>query len=303
MTGILDQCYLPFTPEQLGKHFQSDLRDRHVEYYRQSADRYHEFLRSHPDRAGVSLQDAAFRCQIEKDERFWTATALMSLYHSRTASDRFTSLLSRAFGDRPPLREFGSWTDCFAGRLHLVLECVLPPPDAYVSWLPGHLAEQHFIPYVLYAAKRDSRRQLEGPTHVDALLLNEDNGFSVLVEAKVLSDASYQVSFDAHRNQLARSIDVMLESSDGLPMPLRRREPDATLFCLLTPQVFRDRPHSRLYGRLLEEYRSRPDALARDLKHRQREDWQDVADRLGWLTWEDCAEVLPASCPWLSRVI
>jgi hypothetical protein len=31
------------------------------------------------------------------------------------------------------------------------------------------------------------------------------------------------------------------------------------------------------------------------------EDWQSVSQRLGWLTWEDCNEVLPGSCRWLSR--
>jgi hypothetical protein len=114
----------------------------------------------------------------------------------------------------------------------------------------------------------------------------------LIVKVFVIHYTSYMVSFDAHRNQMARNIDVMLEPSD--------HKPDATLFCLLTPKVFRERPHARLYGWLFEEYRAKPEAIARDLGHRQRKDWQEVARRLGWLAWEDCAAVVPASCPWLA---
>jgi len=133
------------------------------------------------------------------------------------------------------------------------------------------------------------------------MLLNADNGFAVLFEAKVLSDMSYQVSFDAMRNQIARNIDVMLERNDSLPEPLSLRQPQRTLFALLTPEIFRKHPHSRLYGWLMNEYRHSPTALARDIPHRRSVDWSDVARRLGWLTWEDCEQVLPGSCPWLTR--
>ena len=38
-------------------------------------------------------------------------------------------------------------------------------------------------------------------------------GVAVIFEAKVLSDISAHVTFDLARNQLARSIDVMLEAN------------------------------------------------------------------------------------------
>ena len=50
------------------------------------------------------------------------------------------------------------------------------------------------------------------------MLINE-NGFSVLIEAKVMSDISCDVTYDSMRNQLARIIDVMLvnkEKGSGL---------------------------------------------------------------------------------------
>jgi len=174
----------------------------------------------------------------------------------------------------------------------------------YKRWLGENPSRRQIVPYVLDAAYRRGtdavRKGLEGPTQVDAILLNADNGFAVLFEAKVLSDISYQVSFDAMRNQIARTIDVMLEPNANLPEPLSLHQPERTLLAMLTPEVFGQYPHSRPYGWLLDEYRSNPEALARDIPHRQSVDWPEVARRIGWLTWEDCEQVLPRSCPWLT---
>jgi hypothetical protein len=151
---------------------------------------------------------------------------------------------------------------------------------------------------VLRAAARAGNRDFEGATHVDALLLNASTGFAVLVEAKVLSDISYQVSFDVARNQLARNIDVMLERNSLLQPPLRDRDPEKTLFVFQSPAMFKMNPHVRLYGWLLQDYKN-PAAIARDLPHREEEDWASVASRIGWLTWDDCEALLPGSCKWL----
>jgi hypothetical protein len=295
---VVDSRYLPFSQEQLGEHFLSD-PDDHMRPYLDSANRYHDFRRQHGDGDGIPLKEAAYPCQIEKDERFWTATALMTFARSDDAPGNFAQLLERGFGSITDAVGIPSWHECLRGKLRLCLEPTLPSPIGYKRWLQSHLRERQFIPYVLRACRASEGRALEGPTHVDALLLNEDNGFAVFFEAKVLSDISYHVSFDARRNQIARNIDVMLERNEHLGHPLSRRDPDRTLFTLLTPQVFRDEPHSRLYGWLLNDYRSGPASLARDIGHRGQEDWQRVSRRLGWLTWEDCAAVLPHSCPWL----
>jgi hypothetical protein len=122
-------------------------------------------------------------------------------------------------------------------------------------------------------------------------------GFALLIEAKVLSDVSTTLSFDAFRNQIARNVDVMLEDGQE-PKWLARRRAARSLFALLTPRCFQARPHSRLYGFLYEEYKRDPVALARDLLHRD-VNWPALARRLGWLTLEDVNEVLPDACPWL----
>jgi len=143
-----------------------------------------------------------------------------------------------------------------------------------------------------------AQQSLEGPTHVEALLLDPNTGCSLLFEAKVLSDCSYDVSFDALRNQVIRNIDVMLEPPS--PGPLTTRRPERSAFALVTPRLFKTRPRSRLYGGLMDAYQNHPESLHEDLPHRD-EDWPALAQRIGWLTFEDCDELLPGACPWLQN--
>src|SRR4051794_16113553 len=89
--------------------------------------------------------------------------------------------------------------NALAGDLRLFFEVNLPSPPAYRRWLREHIADRSLIPYVHEAAAGAGER-LEGPTHVDAMLLSEQTGFAVLFEAKVLSDADSKVSFDVMRN-------------------------------------------------------------------------------------------------------
>jgi hypothetical protein len=72
---------------------------------------------------------------MEKDERFWLATALMSLYYADDGSgrgERFARLLERA-GLRPP-PGFPSWEDALAGALDLFFEVNLPSPGSATIW-------------------------------------------------------------------------------------------------------------------------------------------------------------------------
>jgi hypothetical protein len=69
------------------------------------------------------------------------------------------------------------------------------------------------------------------------MLVAPASGIAVIFEAKVLSDISTHVTFDLARNQLARSIDVMLEANPALPAPLSHRKPERTFLVLLTPAL------------------------------------------------------------------
>lgn len=296
--------YLPFTAAQLRQHFapvdgrSPEELERHVQYFRDSAERYKQFCEQLPKREGASLGRLKIACQIEKDERFWATSCWLSIFHHPRKVELLSTLMNDCFGKQPPLRGLNDWRECFTGGIHLYFETHLPSPQSYKRWLSLNLRRRNLVPYVVASASR-ANENLEGPTHADVLLVNADNGFALLIEAKVVSDISYSVSFDVMRNQLARTIDVSLESNATLPFPLSTRRPDRTLIVLQTPEVFRALPQSRLYGWLVNSYRSDVGALCRDLPHRTSAEIGDVSKRLGWLTWEDCRAALPSCCAWL----
>jgi hypothetical protein len=304
---VLHSVYLPFSAATLSRHFAPvgggsahDAED-YLRYYRDSANRYAKFLAEVPNLRSLPLSTLRLPCQIEKDERFWTAACWLEIFYCEERIRVLSALMRRCFGDRPPLKRLRSWAECFDGDLFLYFEAHLPSPNGYKRWLRQNLFGRNLIPYVLRVASRDGSRDFEGATHVDALLLNPRNGFAVLVEAKVLSDISCQVSFDVARNQIARTVDVMLEQNPLLAPPLCNRDPEETLFVFQSPAIFKANPHARLYGWLLENYRSSPSAIVRDLPHRGDLDWASISSRIGWLTWEDCEATLPGSCRWLAQ--
>ena len=90
----------------------------------------------HADRmsGGIKPTPAQIRLrrQMEKDERFWVATALMSLYHEDGGVSRgqlFSRLLGKG-GLRPPA-PFARWEEALSGQLELYFEVSLPSPPSY----------------------------------------------------------------------------------------------------------------------------------------------------------------------------
>ena len=146
MADVLHHTYLPFTADQLREHFAPVLgpgdRDRHLRYYRASV----EEARKHDEliRSGGKATPAQTRLgrQMEKDERFWVAAALISLYANGGLgrAELFARLLERA-GLRPP-PGFPRWQDALAGALDLFFEVNLPSPGRYRAWLRDHLGER-----------------------------------------------------------------------------------------------------------------------------------------------------------------
>lgn len=295
---MIDITYLPFEPEELHQHFLVDA-EKQVDYLIRSAERYNEFLAENLDLKGIPVSKSRGPRQIEKDERFWTATTLKSVFDRPDSQKIWGALLSSQFGNEPPIQGMNTWSDCLQGELYLYFEAQIPSPVKYTRWLRHHLSDTHFIPYILDAAERESKRPFEGPTHIDAILVNSSNGFSVLFESKVLSDIDKQVTYNVKRNQLARCIDILLEENKGLPEALGKREPEKSLFLLLTPEIFRQSPWTRLYGWLINEYRSNPESLSRDLRHRDQCNCKSVASRIGWMTFEDINSVCPGTCGWI----
>jgi hypothetical protein len=298
-TNVIEKTYLPFTADELRPHFVVDVEGQ-LAYYQRSAKRYRDFMDAHQETAGISLKQSMLPRQIEKDERFWTVTAFKHVFDDPSCDVLFGKLLNKTYGPTPPIPGMSSWGECLRGELRLYFEACLPSPPEYVDQLHSDFERRQMIPYVLDAARRKGARRLEGATHVDAMLINLSNRFAWLIEAKVLSDVSYSISFDIFRNQISRNIDVMLDNTSKPGAGLERRDPKKSLFALLTPEAFKKYPSSRLYGWLMSEYKKDPDALKRDLGHRSGVDWNRLSRRIGWFTFEDLEEVKPGACPWLS---
>jgi hypothetical protein len=300
---VLHDVYLPFTEEELKGHFAavgtaSWTPDQHLKYFRRSVDAYKQYLAQNPKRKGKPITEMRAPRQIEKDERFWTVSCLMTIFRSPERTEEITRLFKKAYGDIPPVDGIGSWAECLQGELSLYFEPNLPSPRAYTDWLRQNLKGRQLIPYILDSDNRT--KNLEGPTNVDALLINEGNGFAVVIEAKVLSDISYHITYDAMRNQVVRNVDVMLESNPNLCPPLNKRDPEKTLFLLLTPRLFKNNPETRLYGYKLNDYKNDPKSLQKDLPHRNGVNWTAISRRIGWLTWEDFRQVNSDCCNWLT---
>src|SRR5437773_2462404 len=83
MSQIIDPIYLPFTADELTPHFLVDASHQ-IAYYERSARDYRDFVANNPERNGIPISESRRPCQIEKDERFWTATAMKRLVAAPT---------------------------------------------------------------------------------------------------------------------------------------------------------------------------------------------------------------------------
>lgn len=302
----IHETYLPFSADVLRKHFapvkgeDEEQWERHLSYYLASASRAADFTNFE----SPSLKQEQAGLQIQKDERFWIAASLLTLFYDEAQANRshlFGRLMERAGLAAP--EGTTSWEEALAGPLDLYFEVNLNSPPSYREWLSASLDERTLIPFVRDRGEKASRR-LEGPTHVDAMLVAPETGTAVVFEAKVLSDLSTHIRFDATRNQLARLVDVALDSNPALQPPLTTRIPDKTYVVLLTPELLSPRgpgdAHlSRLYGWLMPAYQDPANGLLeKHLPHRS-DSLAGVHSRLGWATWEDLEAIRPGACSWL----
>jgi len=160
-------------------------------------------------------------------------------------------------------------------------------------------------------------RKREGETHLDLALgtiarregtksgielEDVESSWVCFCEMKWYSDISTRVTYDAHRNQLARVIENAL-CFQGVG-----RYADSVQVTLVTPKTFRNAPRrSRLYQYKFDDYRV-PSQLIEDLEactleHRNQPDWSypsDIAKRtenlsLHWTTYDELFENIPDS--------
>jgi len=295
---MIHKIYLPFSDKTLRKYFNegenSGNPEKHIRKFKESANNY----------INKATSSVEINNQIEKDETFWTASTLINIFESSNRDTEIISILNKAFGNKPPISCFKSWNECLPkehDNLKMYFEANYPSPKDYCEWLSKNISKQTFIPYLYKKAISHKKRKLEGPTNVDCIIINTENGFSIMIEAKVLSDISYGVKYNCQRNQIIRNIDIMREEYSNLHDDLNKKDPNKTLFMLLTPRIFKEEPHHRLYGFKYEEYKKDISSIQRDLPHRNlsSKDLLDISKRIGWVTWEDFKEINNECCKWL----
>ncbi|MCK4731821.1 MAG: hypothetical protein KAT65_05105, partial [Methanophagales archaeon] len=96
---MMHPIYLPFTEQQLLSHF-ADVRQngkctknaKHLKYYKDSIQKYKKYLANKPNRLGKPIKEMRKPCQIEKDERFWIATCMMTIFYSQSRRQELTKL-------------------------------------------------------------------------------------------------------------------------------------------------------------------------------------------------------------------
>jgi hypothetical protein len=283
-TRMMHKTLLPFKEKQVARYFSETGKDKHLKYFRNSIQKYSQYEN---DIENFPKLDYRTYRQAEKDERFFTTRTFINIFE-RDAKDRnriLKELLVKAYGEFPPFdiksKFRQSWDYYLEGKIKLTLEYDAPAPKEYKEYLSNNLNMRQFVPYVLDLGKDDAgnfRKNLEGPSQIDAYIECVNTGLKIYVEAKYLSDISCNITYDVSRNQIARNIDVMLEDEKG-----------KTLFLLLTPQYFKDNPGTRFYGYKMNDYLSSHLNLMADLYHRKNvepADWKNIIKRIAWVSWE-----------------
>jgi hypothetical protein len=103
--------------------------DRWLRHFVRSATNELVFRKANPDLRGRPVTELRAPLQIDKDERFWIATAMMGLLRHKESRSRLASVLASIYGAPPPVG--GSWEELLDGTIHLYFEALLPSPQGY----------------------------------------------------------------------------------------------------------------------------------------------------------------------------
>lgn len=191
--------------------------------------------------------------------------------------------------------------------------------SALAEHLTGSRQKHATCPRIWFEVVPLPPRKKEGGTHVDLALgtiarrEGTDSGIQLddvespwicFCEMKWYSDISVRVTYDAHRNQLARLIE------NAVCFQAAGKYAERVYVTLVTPSIFRRaRAKSRLYQYKFEEYEADRSCLLRDLNEcgleaTKRAGWTHPFDLSGrvrrdlslrWATYDDLFKNLPHS--------
>lgn len=243
---------------------------------------------------------------INHDEPWVTLVALYALFgdQSRINDPKVIQSLEQLLSKSKP-----GWKEKIKSIKKIKVE--FQPPE--ILSYRDHLHQLAKGPkYHLYPDRNDTiekkavkmKASFEGNTHMDVYLELEcvSGNVGVLIEAKYLSDISYQITYNPARDQIIRNIDC------GIDMVNDIKELDDFYFFLLTPGLFRPvefgarkkypldthiPERSRLYCYKMLDYQD-PEKLKAALPHRSTDstiDWDHVSKHIGWITFEEMIDL------------
>jgi len=190
------------------------------------------------------------------------------------------------------------------------VEEMLPEIPSYRKFLKKIHTENNFHLYPDRRAEIEKKchsenASFEGNTNLDLKIIGEQAGIkkTFFIEAKFLSDISYQIKYNPVRDQIIRNIDAGIDymTNSGNIENITFKD---FYFLLLTPQIFRPLElgfrnksaidafipeRSRLYCYKMLEYKDYKN-LKNALPHRtglSDNQWNEIAGNIGWIIFED----------------
>jgi len=187
------------------------------------------------------------------------------------------------------------------------VEVKLPEIREYRNYLK-HIFEKdnlHLYPdrkKIIEDKLKNNNASFEGNTNLDLLIegISNNKKTTIFIEAKFLSDISYQIKYNPVRDQIIRNIDCGIDYINNKKYAENFED---FYFMLLTPKMFRTKKFgknketelatigatsSRLYCYKMNEYKNFR-SLKELLPHRklQNNEWATISENIGWLTFED----------------
>lgn len=139
----------------------------------------------------------------------------------------------------------------FNPPIEMSFEKMLLPSSEYMYGI-----KDHPVRYIRSQIEKHRTKIVEGHTHIDCYI--ETSDYIIPIEAKFMSDISYDVKYNPMRNQIARIIDVCLEEA--------KKKNKKVAFMLLVPKEFDN--SNRFYHYKMNDYQELQ-KLKDDLKHQQ----------------------------------
>ena len=241
--------------------------------------------------------------QINHDEPWLTLIACYSIFGNQSTINQsqltaINGLLNSAgLGNRFH----------FSSLSKVRVEDKLPEIEEYRNYLKTTLTKENFHLYpdrkkTIEDKLKKKSASFEGNTNLDLLIegISSNKKTTIFIEAKYLSDISYQIKYNPVRDQIIRNIDC------GIDYVRNKKYAENFgdfYFFLLTPKVFRTEvfgdskkselqkfgsDSSRLFCYKMNEYKNFK-FLKKLLPHRNLsdKDWKTLSDNIGWITFED----------------